>query len=452
MIILDVPSAPEAVMVDGNGFPYRVGDSVVREPQEVINDRKTAYRRVGYERRINPEASIADLDLDLAARFLSNTVHKDRHVLETMQLYGLIARKGGDYAVSNAALLLFGASPLARWHPRTGIRFFRVRGKSRVDGARRNVTQLHRFELPIASLIPETHNYAATQIGRSERLHNLFFREMKEYPTFAWQEAIVNAIAHRDYADQGREVEVWFYDDRMEVISPGDLVPPVTLQRLLERRRIHASRNPLIVRVLVDARIMREEGEGIPRMYEEMEESFLAPPEFLVEDSSFGVVLRNEPIFVGPSAEWQRIIGQLPLSVAQRRALLAQPQGFTNEDYRRLNEVDRDEAYRQIQEMISMGVVVSPDLPGRGAKYRISPELHSARVLLEGRVPGVKLHLKTHGSISNTEYRRLFGLTRYTAARELRRLVEERYLVMVGKKRGARYVRGPSIVLDGADL
>lgn len=52
-----------------------------------------------------------------------------------------------------------------------------------------------------------------------------------------------------------------------------------------------------MVRVPADAGIMREEGEGIPRMYEEMEESFLKQPEFHVEQTLFSVTLRNQPIF-----------------------------------------------------------------------------------------------------------------------------------------------------------
>ena len=39
LIIIQVPMHPEAVMVESNGFPYRVGDKVVREPEEVINER-----------------------------------------------------------------------------------------------------------------------------------------------------------------------------------------------------------------------------------------------------------------------------------------------------------------------------------------------------------------------------------------------------------------------------
>ena len=286
LLILAIGIAPEAVMVEGNGFPYRVGDAVIREPQEVINERKQAYRRVGYEQRIRPEAVFADLDLDLARTFLGQTVHKDRPVEALLEQYSLVLSRAGEPAVTNVALLLFGKTPLARWHPRAGIRFFRVASTERRHGTQRNVTQLQRLELPLAAAIPEAYRFAATQIRRSEKLHDLFFREMPEYPAFAWQEALVNAVAHRDYADQSREIEVWFFDDRLEVLSPGELVTPVTLRHLQARRRIHASRNPLLVRVLVETGIMREEGEGIPRIFDEMEESSLKPPEFGVDRKS----------------------------------------------------------------------------------------------------------------------------------------------------------------------
>ncbi|GMR24664.1 MAG: hypothetical protein BMS9Abin37_3244 [Acidobacteriota bacterium] len=105
--------------------------------------------------------------------------------------------------------------PLSHWHPRAGVRLFRVAGTRRLHGARRNVTQAGRVNLPLANAIPESHRIAREHIQRSEKLHDLFFKEVPEYPGFAWQEAIVNAIAHRDYGVQGREVEVCFYEDRM---------------------------------------------------------------------------------------------------------------------------------------------------------------------------------------------------------------------------------------------
>jgi len=449
ILVLQVPIAPEAVMVEANGFPCRVGDRVMREPQEVINTRKEAYRRVGYERRVRPDATLEDLDLDLAARFLSATVFRGRSPEELLVRFGLVLPRPGAPAVTNAALLLFGRMPLARWNPRAGVRFFRVAGTERRHGAERNVTQLGRIDSPISAAISEAHRLARDQIRRSETLHDLFFREMPEYPEFAWQEAIVNAVAHRDYEDQGREIEVWFYEDRMEVKSPGDLIPPVTLDSLRSRQSVHASRNPLIVRVLVEAGLMREEGEGIPRMFEEMERSLLHVPEFRVEASEVVTVLRNEPIFSGPGAEWQRIVQELNLSVAQRRILLAHPQGFTNADYQKLNGVDRDQAYRDIREMVDLGVVLPAEAPGRGALYHVSPDLSEARAFLQGRVPKIRQFLRAHSSLKNADYRDLFAVTRAQAVRELRRLVELGYLRLEGVRRGARYLAGPVLGADG---
>ncbi len=111
-----------------------------------------------------------------------------------------------------------------------------------------------------------------------QRLVDFFFEEKLEYPTFAWQETIVNAVAHRDYRYEGLGIEIWMFDDRLEIRSPGELVEPVTLERLLRQERIHASRNPRIVRVLSDFGYMREQGEGIPRIFEAMERDGLYPP------------------------------------------------------------------------------------------------------------------------------------------------------------------------------
>ena len=250
--------------------------------------------------------------------------------------------------------------------------------------------------------------------------------------------------------------------------SPGDLVPPVTIDLLRSRTPVHASRNPLIVRLLVEAGLMREEGEGIARMFEEMEASYLQGPEFGLEAASFTVTLRNEPIFAGVSAEWHATVRCLPLLLAQRRVLVAHPDGFTNEDYRRLNGVDRDEAYREIQEMVTLGFVLPAKAPGRGAVYRVArevadraarknardanaknaiPRAHTrgAPAWLAERAEALGSFFAQHGSLKNVDYHKMFDLDRNAAARELRRLTREGYLRMEGQRRGARYVPGSAL-------
>ena len=398
VLAFNVPIAPEAVMVTGNGFPYRVGDHVTREPQEVINQRKQAYRRVGYEQRFRADATLDDLDLELAEGFLARTPVGQRPIQEALRYYGLIDHANCDWRVTNAALLLFAKAPALRWHPRAGLRLFRVAGKSRKHGRQRNVTQVGRADPPLARAIDEAHRLAGQQIRRSERLNGLYFEETPEYPDFAWQETIVNAFAHRDYEYHGREVETWFYEDRMEVSSPGELVPPVTLALLQERRPAHATRNPLIVRVLADAGIMRDKGEGIARIFDEMEENLLRAPEVEMDDGVFTVRLFNEPLAKG-----------------------------------------RD---------VASGAAELPDSP---LAVRMSGRLPLAGLgsgipeFVDTRLGGLREHFLRHPRLTNADYRRIFNVGRYAAARELRRLVESGCLRMEGKGRGAHYLHQPAL-------
>lgn len=145
---------------------------------------------------------------------------------------------------------------------------------------------------------------------------------------------------------------------------------------------------------------MREEGEGIPRMFEEMERSLLHPPAFALVDETFVVTLRNEPIFESGDESWNRLVDRLSVSLPQKRVLVAHPEGFTNEQFRLLNGVDRDEAYRQIQEMVSAGVVAAASSPGRGAVYRLSSDLLTTRAWLGQRLPTIRRHFEDHEALA----------------------------------------------------
>jgi len=83
---------------------------------------------------------------------------------------------------------------------------------------------------------------------------------------------VLNAVAHRDYNIQGRTTEIWLFENRLEVESPGTLLEGIDFEQMRQGRRIYKSRNPKIVRVLVDLGYMRDQGEGIPRIYAELEQ------------------------------------------------------------------------------------------------------------------------------------------------------------------------------------
>ena len=440
ILAFEVPMSPEAVMIDGDGFPYRVGSRIVREPQEVINQRKQAYRRVGYEPRFRPDATVDDLDLALAESFLKETPVGDRSVLDALDYYGLIERDARDWRVTNAALLLFARRPALRWHPRAGLRVFRVAGTEMKYGRRRNVTQIGRADPPLALAVHEIMELARHQVRRSEKLVGFHFEDITEYPDFAWQESLVNAIAHRDYEVQGRETEIWFFEDRLEVSSPGELLPPVTVDTLREGRRAHVTRNPMLVRVLADTEIMRDEGEGIVRVFREMTDNFLREPEMTSGSGLFTITLFNEPNWHLHGPGWGHFVDWLRITDDQKRVLLLRPHGFTQGDYERLNAVAAEEAAQQILDLVGREVVVAVPVEGDLVPtFAIAPKAEGIRLFLNDRIPKLQNYFRDRPSLANSDYRALFEVDRNRALRQLRRLVELGVLVEIGVGRGTRY-------------
>lgn len=441
ILAFEVPMAPEAVMIDGNGFPYRVGAQIIREPQETINQRKQAYRRVGYERRFRAEATVDDVDLSLAEAFLKETPVGARSVLEALQRYGLIEPGTDGWRVTNAALLLFARRPALRWHPRAGLRVFRVAGTETKYGRHRNVTQIGRADPPLALAVHEILELARHQVRRSEKLVGLHFEDIAEYPEFAWQESLVNAIAHRDYEVQGRETEIWFFEDRLEVSSPGELLPPVTVDTLREGNRAHVTRNPMLVRVLADTEIMRDEGEGIVRVFREMDDSFLPDPEMTSESGLFTITLFNEPDWQMHGPGWQHLVVWLRVTDDQKRILLLRPRGFTERDYERLNRVSSDEAAMRIGNLIERGIVTTVHSPESSTpRFAVQPDQYEYRLFLNDRILKLRQHFQRKNWIKNADYREVFNVDRRKATRELRQLAQVFGLLqMEGTHRGAHY-------------
>ena len=319
VLVFVTSMAPEAIMVEGNGFPYRVGAQIVRERQETIDAKKRAYRGSGYEPRFSPDATLDALDLNLVGRFMDRTPLGGRSPVDALRHYELIEHGPRDWRLTNAALLLFGRRAGYRSHPRAGIRLFRVAGTERLPGRHRNVSQLATLEAPVADALRDTLLICPTHIRRAERFNGMQFDIHSEIPDFALQEAIVNAVAHRDYEIQGRETEVWFFEDRVEVESPGGVMPPASEAKLREGVRTHSSRNPLLVRALAAAGYMRDEGEGVARIHNEMRKNSLPPPEISVEGGIFVIRLFNanpdgllaaEPGFRWPSRAFRPYPGK----------------------------------------------------------------------------------------------------------------------------------------------
>jgi ATP-dependent DNA helicase RecG len=447
LFVFEVDWSPEAHQLTDGRYLLRIGDQNQPFPAEQIEALKAGKRRRIAEVRIVPEASLADLDLTMLEWLRQHTglTLSDEDLLLR---YRLAESRNGRLVLTLAALLLLGRDP-GRWHPRCGIDFVKYEGTERRYGAELNVVKREWLEAPLITLIERTFETIRPHIRERQGLVDLFFEERLEYPTFAWQEAITNAVAHRDYGFEGVGIEVWMFDDRLEVRSPGQLVEPVTLERLQKRERIHASRNPRLVRVLTDLGYMRELGEGIPRMFDVMEEEGLYPPEFRLEaDVIFTAVLRNTPVYSAETRRWLRQFEPLGLSGNQKRLLAYAREHdgtFTSRAYQKLVGVDIYTASRDIKDLIRKGVARRTKKGGR--VYRIvEPSAPSPFPVPEEFIK-IEPALQQRGFVKNKDIREMFGISRLQAWRLLQRLVALGVLKLEGKGRSARYVRGENAAL-----
>lgn len=113
--------------------------------------------------------------------------------------------------------------------------------------------------------------------------------ELWEIPETVFKEAIINALAHRDYYEKGARITIELFSDRVEISNPGGLVSGIPRNEFGKRS---LSRNPLIFGLFERIRMVEQIGSGIIRMNDLMEEANLTPPEFAM-DGMFTVTLRR---------------------------------------------------------------------------------------------------------------------------------------------------------------
>jgi ATP-dependent DNA helicase RecG len=176
------------------------------------------------------------------------------------------------------------------------------------------------------------------------------------YPEHACREALINAISHRDYSLEGQNIEIYIYDDRIEVKSPGGLLSGIKIEDLKKMQGIHESRNANIARTLRELGYMQEMGEGIRRIFCLMQDADLIPPDLIADKNRFSIVLHHKSVF---SDKDQRLLDgykQFKLTKEEKLIILLGKEGnllTSQQIYDELDLKDWD-VFRKIVEQIQI--------------------------------------------------------------------------------------------------
>ena len=218
----------------------------------------------------------------------------------------MVESTAGSAVCTIAGLVLFGHTPRRLLH-QAGVRWMAFEGEEKsykalddrvVDGAlvalwktdaigNREIVEGGLIEKLLAFMRPfvsrESDNVDASMSRQRQWL----------YPKAALREAIVNALAHRDWT-RHEEIEIARYSDRLELLSPGALQNSMTVEKMLAGQR--SARNPSVVEVLrdfgyVDARGMGVRNKIVPLLRKHNG----TEPEFIATEDHLRLVLHRSP-------------------------------------------------------------------------------------------------------------------------------------------------------------
>ena len=323
------------------------------------------------------------------------------------------------------------------YQPRDFIRGAAVQLVRRVGGGPGPATAREERSAPLAATVDCCLRFISDHTRHVEAVTGSRREILPEYPQAVLREAIVNAVAHRDYGLQGSTVDISIWDDRIEIHSPGPLPGHITIENM---RTEHYSRNPRIMRVLKTVGLVEEYGEGIERMYEEMESRLLEPPVFSATDSSVTVTLYNRSVIDVEEQLWLQALEGVHLMADERRLLV---------EVRRAGGAI---APRQIRE--AMPEADTPELLARaqtkGLLARIGTRGGSRYTLANLIVPlaGGSVTTQAHvlldeirrrGSLSTPEAVKLIGTAPAAVRALFHKLVQAGLIRAEGKTRARRY-------------
>ena len=252
--------------------------------------------RIPYDRRPVSGASCEDLDRRRLVNYFRDLRRQDYPPDDDRDAWTrllvnseLMVEDRGRAMPGAAGLLLFGARP-NRWLPQTGISAAAYAGAEKDYDAKARATlrgplvplypaPASDFDRPYPWMPRTFSDYGRTvESGVLEGALDFVRRnteirawigdtgqrqERWDYPLETVREALVNAVAHRDYTITVTDIELSLYADRLEIVSPGRLPNTVTVEKM--RTGCRAARNELTRDVLRDYRYVEASGLGVPR-------------------------------------------------------------------------------------------------------------------------------------------------------------------------------------------
>ena len=267
------------------GAYVRVGSTNRRADDEMLQELRRAARGEAFDEQPMPDLSSEALDFRAASESFASVRPLRERDLDTLRV---LTDYQGRKVPTVGGVLLFGVDR-ERHFPDAWIQAGRFAGtdKSRIlDRAEFRAIPARAIEDAIAFV--EKHSVRGAEIGAVRRV------ERWNLPPLAVREAVINAVAHADYAQRGAPIRISIFDDRLEIENPGLLPFGLTVEDL--QHGISKLRNRVIGRVFHALGLIEQWGSGIQRMTGACRGAGLADPQLEEIATRFRVTIFTQPV------------------------------------------------------------------------------------------------------------------------------------------------------------
>lgn len=296
IVKLDVPRSLFVHRGPG-GYWHRAGDSKrVMTPEFLARlfQQRSQTRLIRFDEQVVADAHLSDLSEHLCARF--RTPRSDPQDGTFLTKLGMAASADdGTFAPTVAGVLIGSESP-EQWLPNAFVQAVAYRGSTVTSGAAA-AYQLDAADItgPIDRQIIEATRFVLKNM-RQPAYKSIGRVDHPQFDLAAVFEALVNAVAHRDYAIHGAKIRLRLFEDRLELLSPGALANSLTVDSLRYRQ---TARNETICSLLTRcptpdepwladgrAHYMEKRGEGVPIILDNSTALSGREPEYRVIDDA----------------------------------------------------------------------------------------------------------------------------------------------------------------------
>jgi ATP-dependent DNA helicase RecG len=354
-----------------SGYSYRrfnaIDDLVERVYESliaVLKDRGD-IGRAEFDSRICKGASFLDIDNKKVQWFLRVARDKRKFPLKVGSSTGDVfthLRLLKDGKLTNAAVLLFGKEP-QKFFLQAKIKCIQI-PSTQVE---KPFDSYHIYEGNLFEQVDKAVDFVlgAIKFAVIQQEHTAQALRPYEIPVFAIQEAIVNALAHRNY-NTTSSAQVMVFLDRVEMWNSGSLPANLTISDLKKPHASHSG-NQLLAMVMYLADYIQQAGSGTLEMVKQCKAHGLPEPEFVSERNlEFKTIIARD-IFT------ENVLVKLGLNARQMKAVryVKQNGKITNAQYQKINNVSKPTATRDFAKLVKSGIFFQQGIVGKGTVYVI---------------------------------------------------------------------------------